>query len=116
MQNMLLGEADRTKDLMGDTSAFRCGFGAANFCRGRFEKCRFIKTVAFSDRVGGGTGDCKRSGGFSSKTREVLLHCLKLPDRSFEGDTLIGMLAGQAAGTSQGDGKQRLAFTWDGIA
>ena len=89
MQDMFFSKTDRAKHLMCDRSTFRCSFDAANFCRGRFEKCRLIKTVAFSDRIGGGTRDRKRSCGFSSETREILLNCLEFSDRSFEGDALI---------------------------
>ncbi len=95
MQDMFFSKTDRAKHLMCDRSTFRCSFDAANFCRGRFEKCRLIKTVAFSDRIGGGTRDCKRSCGFSSETREILLNCLEFSDRSLEGDALIRIRDGQ---------------------
>jgi hypothetical protein len=38
MQDMFLGESDRTEDLMGDSSAFGSSFDTADFCRSPFEK------------------------------------------------------------------------------
>src|SRR5689334_12701853 len=91
MQDMLFRETDRTKYLMGDSSAFCRGFSAADFRRSSFQKRCFIKTIAMNQCVSGRPRRCKRGCSFASKPREVMLDCLKFPNRSFKGDPLIGI-------------------------
>src|SRR6266516_4896338 len=81
MQDMILGESDRTEDLMGDSSAFGSSF----------EKSRFINIAALTNCTGGRARHGERSCRFPSEPREVVLDCLEFPNWSFEGHPLVGI-------------------------
>ena len=48
MQHVLLGKTDGAEDLMRDTCAFGCGFGAADLCRDCFKERRVIEGAALA--------------------------------------------------------------------